>query len=70
MSPVRNTRAADRDQFHVERYSNCKYKSSLFFYKGVELWKLLPLEIVSCDTLFQFKMDLKARYNRYDNTLF
>ena len=36
---VRNTRAADREQFHVERYSNCKYKNSPF-YKGVELWKL------------------------------
>ena len=66
---ARNTRAADREEFHVERYSNCKYKNSPF-YKGVELWKLLPLEIVSCDTLFQFKIVLKARYNRYDNTLF
>ena len=48
---IRNTRAADRDQFYVERYTNLKYKNSPF-YKGVEIWKGLPNNIVQCDTLY------------------
>ena len=66
---ARNTRAADRDQFYVERYSNYKYKNSPF-YKGVELWKLLPNDLVNVDTIYQFKRELKSRYKKYDNTLF
>ena len=65
---ARNTRAADRDQFYVERFSNCKYKNSPF-YKGASLWALLPNELLNCDTLFQFKQSLKKRYRKYDNTL-
>ena len=66
---VRNTHAADRDQFYVERYSNYEYRNSPF-YKGTELWKLLPNEIVNNDSVYQFKLDLKVRYRKYDRTLF
>ena len=66
---VRNTRAADLDQFYVERYSNCKYKNSPF-YKGVEIWKMLPNDLVTTDTQMQFRLALKARYKNYDPTLF
>ena len=52
--PERNTRAAQRDQFYVERYNNIKFKNSPF-YKGSELWKLLPNDIVLIDSIFQFK---------------
>ena len=62
--PNRHTRAADRVQFHVERYNNCKYKNSLY-YKGAELWKLLPRDIAASDSIFQFKELLKKRYNTY-----
>ena len=65
---VRNTRAADRDQFYVERFSNCKYKNSPF-YKGSELWMLLPIDIINSDSLYQFKQSLKKRFTKYDNTL-
>ena len=34
------------------------------FYKGSELWKLLPIDIVSMDSIFQFKQALKRRYTR------
>ena len=67
-SPIRNTREADRPQFTVERYQNMRYKKSPF-YKGVELWKLLPLEIVNSDSLFQFKKNLKSRYKTYLDVL-
>ena len=43
---ARNTRAAQRSQFYVERYNNIKYKNSPF-YKGSELWNLLPIDIAS-----------------------
>ena len=60
----RQTRAADRIQFRVERYNSCKYKNRPF-YKGVELWKLLPRDISVSESLFQFKHALKLRYNTY-----
>ena len=44
----------------------CKYKYSPF-YKGVELWKLLPGEIAASDSIFQFKHALKSRYKTYVN---
>ena len=66
---VRNTRAANRDQFYVEQYSNCKYKNSPF-YKGVEIWKMLPDDLVASDTQMKFKLALKSRYKKYDPTLF
>ena len=50
--PPRNTRAATRDQFYVERYKNIKYKNSPF-YKGAELWKLLPMDIITSGSLFE-----------------
>ena len=56
---VRNTRAAQRDQFYVERYKNSP------FYKGAELWKLLPLDIASSDSIFQFKLNLKKTYETF-----
>ena len=54
----RNTRAAARDHFYVERYNNVKYKNSPFF-KGSELWDKLPNDIIACDSIFQFKKKLK-----------
>ena len=60
----RNTRAAQRDQFYVERYNNMKYKNSPF-YEGAELWKLLPLDIASSDSIFQFKLNLKKTYKTF-----
>ena len=57
----RNTCAARRDNFYVKRYNNLKYKNSPF-YKGVELWNLLPLDIATRDSLFQFKHSLKKKY--------
>ena len=62
--PVRNTREADRPQFRIERYQNMKYKNSPF-YKGVDLWKELPLDIINSDSIFQFKKKLKHRYTTY-----
>ena len=59
--PPRNTRAAARDQIYVERYNNTKYKNNSF-YKGAELWKLLPIEIASSDSLFQFKQHIQRQY--------
>ena len=64
--PVRNTREADRPQFYVERYQNMKYKNSPF-YKGADLWKLLRMDIVESDSLFQFKQHLKCQYRTYMN---
>ena len=66
---ARNTRSADCDQFYVERYNTCKYKNSPY-YKGSELWKLLPLHIANSDSLFQFKLNFKKEYKSYVNTLF
>ena len=65
--PERNTRAAQRDQFYVERYKNIKFKNSPF-YKGAELWKLLPNDIVLIDSFFQFKQALKRRYTTFCDT--
>ena len=63
--PVRITRGAARDIFHVERFQNCKYKNSPF-YKGANLWKRLPDGLANnCDTLFQFKQGLKKKYRTY-----
>ena len=64
----RQTRGADRQQFKVERYNNLKYKNSPF-YKGAEFWNLLPLNIITSDTIFQFKKSLKTRYNTYVDVL-
>ena len=65
---VRNTRAADRDQFYIERFTNCKYKNSPF-YKGAEMWSLLPHDIIESDTLYQFKQSMKKKYCKYSNSL-
>ena len=54
---TKNSRGADSAQFHVEMYLNCKYKNSSF-YKGAELWKSLPLEVATSDTL-SFQKALK-----------
>ena len=64
--PIRNTRAADRDEFNVERYQNSKYKNSPFF-KGADLWKSLPLNMINSDCLFQFKKGLKNMYKKYSD---
>ena len=59
----RNTRAAQRNQFHVERYNNIKYKNSPF-YKGLELCKLLPIDIVSSVSIFLIQTSSKTKvYN-------
>ena len=65
--PVRLTPGAARAQFPVEKYNVCKYKNSPF-YKGAELWKLLPRDIESCDSIYQFKILLKTRYKDYVDT--
>ena len=65
--PGRQTRAADRIQFHVERFKVCKYKNSPF-YKGVELWNLLPLDIATTDSIYQFKKLLKSRFKDFVDT--
>ena len=62
-----NTRTARHEQFYVERYNNIKYKNSPY-YKGTELWDLLPLDIIQSDSIFQFKQSLKRRYNIYCDT--
>ena len=64
----KQTRGADRDQFLLERYNNLKYKNSAY-YKGAELWKLLPLDIANSDSIFQFKKSLKTRYKTYVDVL-
>ena len=66
--PVRNTRGADREQFNVERYNNLKYKHSPF-YKGADFWKKLPNNIVTSDSIFQFKKLLISQYKYYVDTL-
>ena len=63
----RSTRIARRDNFYVERYNNLKYKNSPF-YKGVELWNLLPLDIATSDSLFQFKNSMKKKYKIFCDT--
>ena len=63
----RNTRAAQRDHFYVERYNNNKYKHSPFF-KGAELWELLPMDIMECESIFRFKQKLKTTYTVYCDT--
>ena len=65
--PERNTCAAQRDQFYVERYNTIQFKNSPFF-KGSELWKLLPNDIVLIDSIFQFKQALKRRYTTFCDT--
>ena len=65
--PVRHTRAAERTQFSIEKYNVCKYKNSPF-YKGADLWKLLPNDIIASDTVFQFKSLLKTRYKDFVDT--
>ena len=66
---IRNTRGADREQFKVDRYNNCKYKNSPY-YKGSELWKLLPLYIANSDWLFQFRQNFKKEYKAYFDTMY
>ena len=66
--PPRNTRAADRDNFVVERYNNLKYKNSPY-YKGANLWSLLPIDIARSQSIFEFKKNLKNRYTMYVDTL-
>ena len=63
----RNTRTARREHFHVERYNNNKYKNSPF-YKGAELWDLLPSYITESESIFQFKQNLKRGYVNYCDT--
>ena len=48
-------------------YNNLKYKNSPF-YKGVELWNLLPLDIATSDSLFQFKHSMKKKYKTFCDT--
>ena len=67
--PIRNTRGADREQFKVDRFNNCKYKNSPY-YKGSELWKLLPLHIANSHSLFQFKQSFKKEYKTYVDTMY
>ena len=64
----RNTQVAMRDNFYVEHYNNLKYKNSPF-YKGVESWKLLPMDISMSDSLFQFKQKLKRKYKTFCDTM-
>ena len=52
--PLRNTRREDHEQFQVEQYNP--------FYKGVELWKLVPLNIAISESLFDFKHRLKVMH--------
>ena len=65
---TRNTRGADRDTFHVERFQNCKYRNSPYFI-GAELWKSIPLELTRSPTLFQFKCEMKKLYKKYKETV-
>ena len=46
-----------------------KYKNSAY-YKGAELWKLLPLVIATSDSTFQFKKNLKTNYNTFVDVLY
>ena len=61
---IRNTREADRNVFHVERYQNLKYKNSPYFV-GCELWNNLPLDVIHSPTVQQFKIALKKLYKKY-----
>ena len=61
---VRNTREADRDNFYVERYQNCKYKNSPY-YIGADLWKKLTMDLVQSVTLHQFKYGLRRLNRKY-----
>ena len=63
----RNTRGANRETFHLERFQNCKYKNSLY-YVGAELWNTLPLDLTQIPTLYQFKCALKKLYKKYKET--
>ena len=63
-TPIRNTRASQREHFYVERYNNIKYKNSPY-YKGAALWDLLPMDVATSDSIFKFKHTLKLRYNTY-----
>ena len=54
--PPRNTRAADRDVFHVQQYNICKYKNS---------WNNLPIDLTRSLSLPQFKMGLKRLYKKF-----
>ena len=65
----RYTRGADCDQFLLEQYNTMKYKDSAC-YKGTELWKLLPLDIVTSDSIFQLKTKLKARNKTFADVLY
>ena len=38
------------------------------FYKGEELWKLLPIEIGTSESLFQFGSSLNKKYKTYVDT--
>ena len=42
------SRFTSTKDFYIERFNNIKYKNSPF-YKGAELWDLLPVEIASID---------------------
>ena len=64
----RQTRGADHEQFLVERYDNLKYKNSAY-YKGAVLWKLLPHDIATSESMFQFKKSLKSRYKTFVDVL-
>ena len=62
---LRATRNAQRFNFFTERYHNLKYKNSPY-YKGSELWKTLPLEVIDCDNIYEFKKCLNKIYRAYD----
>ena len=62
--PARNTCAAERTEFHVERFQNLKYKNSPF-YIGAEIWNSLDINLVNADCLFQFKKGLSKLFRTY-----
>ena len=64
---ARPTRGAMRGQFYVEKYNNLKYKNSPF-YKGADLWKQLPPDISTSDSIYQFKKAMKSRYKDFVDT--
>ena len=64
----RNTRQGNRYHFITDTYQSGKYQRSPYF-KGTELWNLLPDNVISLPSLYEFKNRLKGIYSPFNDLL-
>ena len=63
-----NTKQGNRYHFNTHTYQSGKYKRSPDF-KGAELWKLIPDDVISLPSLYKFKNRLKGIFSPFNELL-